>query len=37
VAVLDRETRKARTVRAGQSYLVKAKLFSAKKQRTPAR
>jgi hypothetical protein len=37
VAVLNRETRKTKTVRAGQSYLVKAKLFSAKKKRSTRR
>jgi hypothetical protein len=37
VAVLNRATRKTRTVRAGQSYLVKAKLFSAKKKRSARR
>ena len=38
VSVLNRETRKSTTVRAGQSYLVKAKLFAAKqKGRLPMR
>jgi hypothetical protein len=37
VAVLNRETRKTRTVRAGQSYLVKAKLFAAKRKGRPTR
>ena len=32
VSVLDRATRKSITVRAGRSYLVKAKLFAAKKR-----
>jgi hypothetical protein len=32
VSVLNRETRKVRTVRAGRSYLVKAKLFRAKQK-----
>ena len=37
VSVLNRETRKSTTVRSGQSYLVKAKLFAAKKKGRLAR
>ena len=37
VSVLNRETRKSTTVRSGQSYLVKAKLFAAKQKGRLAR